>query len=101
MAWIIVPIVCLVEDAEADEVEETNNLLEKLDLPIKKLPERGTEIRFGRINTKHIVVHYPNIDKKETIVECTSGETYSIALSNDEFITLIDGKKKNTGTNRS
>jgi hypothetical protein len=89
MGWITVPIVCIADDVEADELRKANEQLERLDLPVRELPEPQIEIRKGRMNTNHIIVYYPANDPERTIVECGT-KHYSIALPLADFMTLAE-----------
>lgn len=96
MAWIKVPIVCSVEDLNAEEIRQLNEQLENLQLPLKELPETQTEIRQGRLNTKKIIANYPSHNNNRTIVESVGG-IYSIALPNNVFEKLVDEAELNNG----
>lgn len=91
MPWITVPVICIIEDLEADQIRQANVILENLNLPLKELPPPETEIRQGELNTNHIVLYYPSNDPNKTIVECVN-EHYSIAMSKESFKTLLFGK---------
>lgn len=79
MAWITVPIFCVVEDLEADQIREANVILESLNLPIKEFPPVQTEVREAEIQTTHIINYYPSNNPLKTIMECVN-TNYSIAL---------------------
>lgn len=93
--WITVPIVCIIEDIEADQIREANVILENLSLPLKAVPEPQTELREGELNTKLIVTYYPSHNAKKTIVECVGGSSYSVALPKAELKELIRNAETN------
>lgn len=102
MAWIKVPILCVSDTLQNQEIDEIRQTFERLDLPIKEMPEE-TEERQARINTKHIVTYYPSSTTGRTILECVNS-SYSLIISSEELDELIKnakrGKKaKDTGAN--
>lgn len=89
MNWITIPVVCMIEDLEAEAIERANVILEKMGLPLKQLPPPVFETRTARFNTAQICAYYPSHDPEKTILECISGN-YSVCLKADVLEKLID-----------
>ncbi len=88
MSWIKIPVVCTIEDLEAQQIERANIVLESMGLPLKELPPPVFETRNARVNIKQIGIYYPSHDPKKTILECTTGN-YSVCLTVDELERVI------------
>jgi hypothetical protein len=88
MAWITIPVVCTIEDLQADEIRKANTILENLNLPIKELPPPQFEVREARVNTLKIGIYYPSHNAEKTILECYTGN-YSVCLTVKQLDLLI------------